>query len=247
MKKEENMEKSNVKPILKMSEKCETLKEALIDLGKSLGATELGFADIDCLPDEKKMGFSKSITVIIRLSDGILNQIKDEPTQTYFSHYRSVNRLIDLITLRLVLFLEDQGYPAIAIPASQSVSDPDDPYTGAFQHKTGAVLAGLGWIGRSALFIHKKHGPRIRMGTVLTNAPLSTGLPTTESSCGSCRVCVITCPAMAIEGRLWEPGMPRNELYDAYSCSTHMKVAYQHIGRGAVCGLCVVACPVGKN
>jgi len=241
------MEKSETKTTSAIFEKSETLREALIDLGKSLGAAELGFSDLECLPDEKRMGCSNGITVIIRLSDGILNQIENEPTQTYFSHYRSVNRLIDLITLRLVLLLEEQGYPSIAIPASQSVSDPKDNFTGAFQHKTGAVLAGLGWIGRSALFIHHTHGPRIRLGTVLTNAPLATGLPTQKSFCGSCRVCVTACPAMAIEGRLWEPGMPRNELYDAYSCSTHMKVAYQHIGRGAVCGLCVVACPVGKK
>jgi len=241
------MEKTKLKKSRKIADQAETLKAALLDLGKSLGATELGFSDIECLPEEKRLGFTRGITVIIRLSDGILNQIKDEPTQTYFSHYRSVNRLIDLITLRLLLLLEEHGYPSIAIPASQSVADPNDAFTGAFQHKTGAVLAGLGWIGRSALFIHKKHGPRIRMGTVLTDAPLSAGVPTTESSCGSCRVCVTACPAMAIEGRLWEPGMPRNEIYDAYSCSTHMKVAYQHIGRGAVCGLCVVACPIGQK
>lgn len=241
------MEKSEAKTTTAIFENSEALREALIDLGKSLGAMELGFSAIECLPDEKRMGFSRGITIIIRLSDGILNQIENEPTQTYFSHYRSVNRLIDHITLRLVLLLEEQGYPSIAIPASQSVSDPKDNFTGAFQHKTGAVLAGLGWIGRSALFIHHTHGPRIRLGTVLTNAPLNTGLPIQKSSCGSCRACVTACPAMAIEGRLWVPGMPRNELYDAYSCSTHMKVAYQHIGRGAVCGLCVVACPIGKK
>jgi ferredoxin len=51
---------------------------------------------------------------------------------------------------------------------------------------------------------------------------------------------------MAIEGRLWEPGLPRNELYDAFSCSQYMKDNFHHIGRGVVCGLCVVACPVGK-
>ena len=134
----------------------------------------------------------------------------------------------------------------MAIPASQSISDPEDPFTGAFQHKTGAVLAGLGWIGRSALFIHQTHGPRVRMGTILTNAPLTVGSPVTESGCGSCRACVRACPALAIEGRLWEPGMPRNQLYDAYACSQHMKEAYQHIGRGVVCGLCVVTCPIGQ-
>lgn len=220
--------------------------EAIQKLAKSLGATEIGFADLSLLPAPKRMGYTNSITIIIKLSDGILNQIDTEPTQTYFSHYRSVNRLIDDISLRILLYLEEQGYPSVAIPASQSVTDPDDSFTGAFQHKTGAVLSGLGWIGRSALFIHKNYGPRVRLGTVLTNAPIKVGTPITASGCGSCRNCVTACPAMAIEGRLWEFGLPRNELYDAFSCSQHMKGAYHHIGRGVVCGLCVVACPIGK-
>lgn len=220
--------------------------QSIIKLGQSLGATAIGFSDLSVLPAPKRMNFERGITVMIKLSDGILNQIGTEPTQTYFSHYRSVNRLIDDICLRILLALEAQGFPSVAIPASQSVADPDDQFTGAFQHKTAAVLAGLGWIGRSALFIHQTYGPRVRLGTILTNAPIITGEPVTESGCGSCRVCVSACPAMAIEGRLWQPGIPRNALYDAYTCSQHMKESFQHIGRGAVCGLCVVACPIGK-
>lgn len=223
------------------------LTEAIIKLGKSCGATQLGFFDLAILPEPKRMGFKYGITVMIKLSDGILNQISTEPTQTYFSHYRSVNRLIDEITLRILLYLEEKGYPSVAVPASQSVTDPDDAFTGAFQHKTGAVLSGLGWIGRSALFIHQSYGPRVRMGSVLTNAQVTVGSPTTASACGACRACVTVCPAMAIEGRLWEWGLARNEMYDAYSCSQYMKDAFHHIGRGVVCGLCVVACPVGKS
>jgi epoxyqueuosine reductase QueG len=220
--------------------------QTIINLGHSLGATEIGFSDLSGLPAPKRMNFEYGITVLIKLSDGILNQIGTEPTQTYFSHYRSVNRLIDDICLRILLTLEAQGYPSVAIPASQSVTDPEDQFTGAFQHKTAAVLAGLGWIGRSALFIHQTHGPRVRLGTILTNAPVNAAAPLTESGCGSCRACVSACPALAIEGALWKPGMPRNQLYDAYACSRHMKEAFQHIGRGAVCGLCVVACPIGQ-
>jgi len=220
--------------------------QIIINLGQSLGATEIGFSDLTVLPAKKRMNFDHGITVIIKLSDGILNQIGAEPTQTYFSHYRSVNRLIDDISLRILLELEARGYPSVAIPASQSVSDPEDQFTGAFQHKTAAVLSGLGWIGRSALFIHRHYGPRVRIGTILTSAPLIVGEPVTQSVCGSCRTCVSACPAMAIEGQLWKPGMPRNQLYDAHACSQHMKEAYHHIGRGVVCGLCVVACPIGK-
>lgn len=220
--------------------------QRLINLGQSLGATEIGFSDLAVLPAQKRMDFNHAITVVIKLSDGILNQIESAPTQTYFSHYRSVNRLLDDISLRILLALEAQGYPSVAIPASQSVADPNDPFTGAFAHKTAAVLAGLGWIGRSALFIHQRYGPRVRLATILTNAPVAAGEPVTQSGCGSCRACVSACPAMAIEGQLWTPGLARNALYDANACSQHMKEAFHHIGRGAVCGLCVVACPIGK-
>ncbi|WP_303870029.1 4Fe-4S double cluster binding domain-containing protein [Acetobacterium wieringae] len=222
------------------------LNDTITNLGQSLGATAIGFSDLTILPEQKRMGFDRAITILVKLSDGILNQIGEEPTQTYFSHYRSVNRLLDDISLRLLLTLEAQGYPSVAIPASQSVADPDDPYTGAFQHKTAAVLAGLGWIGRSALFVHQRYGPRVRLATVLTNGPLAVGEPVTASACGSCRVCVSACPAQAIEGQLWTPGMRRNQLYDAFACSQQMKEAYQHIGRGAVCGLCMVRCPIGQ-
>ncbi|MEL7659749.1 4Fe-4S double cluster binding domain-containing protein [Acetobacterium wieringae] len=228
------------------SHRPEALNHTINDLGQSLGATAIGFSDLTVLPEQKRMGFDRAITILVKLSDGILNQIGEEPTQTYFSHYRSVNRLLDDISLRLLLTLEAQGYPSVAIPASQSVADPDDPFTGAFQHKTAAVLAGLGWIGRSALFVHQRYGPRVRLATVLTNGPLAVGAPVTESGCGHCRVCVSACPAQAIEGQLWTPGMPRNQLYDAFACSQQMKEAYQHIGRGAVCGLCMVRCPIGQ-
>lgn len=228
------------------SHRPEALNHTINDLGQSLGATTIGFSDLTVLPEQKRMGFDRAITILVKLSDGILNQIGEEPTQTYFSHYRSVNRLLDDISLRLLLTLEAQGYPSVAIPASQSVADPDDAFTGAFQHKTAAVLAGLGWIGRSALFVHQRYGPRVRLATVLTNGPLAVGEPVTASGCGHCRVCVSACPAQAIEGQLWTPGMPRNQLYDAFACSQQMKEAYQHIGRGAVCGLCMVRCPIGQ-
>ena len=53
------------------------LNLAINHLGTALGATEIGFSDLTRLPAPKRMGFSRAITVIIRLSDGILNQIQD--------------------------------------------------------------------------------------------------------------------------------------------------------------------------
>ena len=44
-----------------------------------------------------------------------------------------------------------------------------------FPHKTAANMAGLGFIGKSVLFISNEFGPRVRLATVLTDAPLNVG------------------------------------------------------------------------
>lgn len=221
------------------------LNEKIEALGKGLGAAQVGFADLSSLENGLNLGYPGAVSVVVRLSKGILAQIEDAPTATYFSHYRIVNRLIDEITLRVALALEEGGAMALVVPASQSLPSVkgENPYRGLFAHKTAAVLAGMGWIGKSALFIHRDYGPAVRLGTVLTDAPLDTVAVLAESECGSCQACVKACPAMSIEGKLWKPGMERSQLIDARSCSEHMKEAYQHIGRGSVCGLCMVNCP----
>ncbi|WKY48903.1 4Fe-4S double cluster binding domain-containing protein [Eubacteriaceae bacterium ES3] len=220
----------------------------LNELAISLGATELGYSDLMVMDAQDRFDYRYAVTVVVRLANGVIDQIKDEPTHTYFSHYRAVNRLIDHITLRLGLYLESQGFPSMPIPASQSINGDDhSPYSSAFSHKTGAVLSGLGWIGKSALLIHRQYGPRVRLGTILTNAPVLPGTPIKKSQCTSCSACVKVCPALAIEGKNWRMGMIRNELYDAHACSVYMKEAFKHIGRGAVCGLCMAVCPIGKK
>jgi len=83
-----------------------------------------------------------AITVGVRLSDFIIDQISDKPTYTYFHHYRAVNTLIDQITLRGQIEIQNMGYSAMAVPASQTVNDLEDRYSGVFQHKTAAVKAG---------------------------------------------------------------------------------------------------------
>lgn len=223
------------------------MNELILKTALEMGAGRVGFADLTGLPKKERLGFDRAVSVMIPLSKGILGQMETEPTITYFSHYRAVNRLIDQITLRILLIIEGQGYKAFAVPASQSLPGKADPYRGIFQNKTAAVLSGEGWIGKSALFVHPEYGPAVRLGTVLTDAPLKTPEVSPVSRCGSCNACQKACPAMAIEGETWEPGMERNRLYDAHSCSEHMKNAYQHIGRGSVCGLCIINCPYFKK
>ncbi|HEY9059774.1 MAG TPA: 4Fe-4S double cluster binding domain-containing protein [Pseudobacteroides sp.] len=208
-----------------------------------LGATFVGFSDVRAAVDPKLAKYPYAITVGIRLSDAIIDEIDDKPTFTYFSHYRSVNFFIDQLTLKIMLFLQEKGYKAYTVPASQSIPDAAVPYSGVFPHKTGAVLSGLGWIGKNGLFIHSKYGPAARLGTVLTDLEVECSNDTILSQCGECNKCVKACPAYALTGNEWQIGMDRSDIVDAQACSTYMNKNFKHIGRGSVCGICINVCP----
>jgi len=234
------------------------LHEELVNLLLNLGASFTGFSDVKGKNRNCFSSLQYAVTIGIRLSDAVIDEISDKPTYTYFHHYRTVNALLDQIALRGVLFLQERGYNAVAVPASQTVNDLDEPYCGIFPHKTAAVLAGLGRIGKNGLFIHDVFGPRVRLATILTDLELpcymkpeyaafqpledETGY-SMKSSCAGCNKCVEVCPAMALTGKEWYEGMPRDELVDARACSEYMNKNFKHIGRGSVCGICIKVCP----
>ena len=217
------------------------LEQNLINMGADL----VGFSNIKTSPIDGQSELTYAITVAVKLPDAVLKTIEERPTISYFHEYRSANALLDSITFRLARILEKQGYSAFPIPASQSTADDKQAFKGVFQHKTAARLAGLGFIGKSGLFISKEYGSKVRLATVLTNAPLVTNNTPLESMCKGCNKCVLACPAGAISGKEYVEGMAREEFFSAEKCSHNMK-NYKDIGRGAVCGICIKVCPFNK-
>lgn len=222
-----------------MSDIVGEIKERMLFEGIDLFGTSDLREDIP----EKLSGTPYAITIGLRMSDAVIDEIENGPTHTYFHNYRTANAVLDRCTFLAANMLMRHGMRAIAIPASQSVGGT----YGLVSHKLAAVKAGLGYIGKSALFISREFGPRVRLATVLTNMPLENTLPPCENLCGTCDICRKHCPAGAISGKIYKKGMQREDFYDAAACSAHMKRAYQHIGRGAVCGICISVCPKGKN
>ncbi len=221
--------------------------EELTRLLKEMGATFVGFAEVKGKTQGSFSNLHFAVSVGLRLSDAILDEISDKPTFTYFHHYRSANTLLDQITFRGLLFIQQQGFNAVAVPASQTVNDSSGPHMGIFPHKTAAVKAGLGRIGKNGLFLHDKYGPRVRLATLLTDMELPVAGAVQKSGCHSCSRCVDACPAMALTGKEWSEGVAREELVDAKACSDYMGTKFKHIGRGSVCGICVKVCPAYKK
>ena len=74
-----------------------------------------------------------AVSIVVKLSDAIIDEIDDAPTPTYFNHYRTVNAFIDRCLLEAGLFLQSKGYKYITVAASQSM--PTTPFNGRYSHK----------------------------------------------------------------------------------------------------------------
>ncbi len=180
----------------------------------------------------------------VKLSDAILKSVDQKgPSFAYFQHYRAANALLDNLAFRVCGLLEQAGYQAFPVAASQSQGK-NNPYNGVYPHKTAAVLSGLGFVGKSGLFLSKDYGSKVRLATVLTDMPLVANLPMIENGCGECTACQNACPAGAIYGQLPTTDGERN--FDAEKCSKYMKEHFQDVGRGSVCGICIRVCPKNR-
>lgn len=209
------------------------------------GASLVGFSYLGDKTPEEFPDLKYAVTIVRKLSDTVLRTIEGRPTITYFQHYRITNTKLDLLALDALDFIESAGFRAMPVAASQSTADDKSSYRGIFPHKTGAVLSGLGFIGKNGLLITPEYGSKVRLCTVLTDMPLEPLKPVIANGCGDCEICRNACPAKAISGNAYEYGAERSTIFDAKACSEHMKT-YKDIGRGAVCGICIRVCPFNK-
>jgi epoxyqueuosine reductase len=216
----------------------EKLKKQALDLEFSL----FGVADITNIKekiylDEKTASkFDRAISLGKRLLDPIIDDIEDHPTKLYFHHYRQLNFFLDRQAFSLSSYIQEQGFEAMPIPASQLLDW--KKHIGHLSHKHVGVLAGLGWIGRNNLLVSPELGARFRLVTILTDMPLDPDFPL-GSDCGVCKKCLPICPAKAIKETQTE--FDHMACYEKLEEFRRSGVVSQHI-----CGICVKACPGPK-
>lgn len=223
------------------------IKAMALEAGASLAA----IADLSEL-ERPYPSMKKALVIAVRLSDALFDEVavEESPTHPYFHQYRTTNAFIDQLLYTIGLKLQAKGFRVVQVAASQSISKNGNGYQALFSHRAAAVHGGLGWIGRNNSLVTPEFGPRVRLGTLFIEEkednPLEADKPTTQSYCGNCNRCATKCPAYALSGEKWQVGLSREALVDVKACSEHMHAAYQHIGRGVVCGICIAVCPVGK-
>lgn len=178
----------------------------------------------------------RAISLGVRLSGAVLEDICGAPSRLYFHHYRSVNTFLDQAALKVYNYIQKKGYLALPIPASQILDW--QKQTAHISHKKIGYLAGLGWIGRNNLLVNKVFGSRMRLVSVLTDMPLAQDAPV-KDNCGSCRLCIEACPCGAIkEGPL---------EFEHTLCFEKLKeFQKQRLVDQYICGVCVKAC-AGKR
>ena len=112
------------------------LKEIAMREGMSL----FGVANLEGLESEYRMspeslykGLKYGVCMGFHLSDRVLEGIVEKPNQMYLFHYKRANMLLDEVALRITGFIQNQGYDALPIHASQ-ISD-WDAMIGPVSHK----------------------------------------------------------------------------------------------------------------
>jgi epoxyqueuosine reductase len=218
-------------------------------LGAWLAAHQVdlwGAADLrgmDTPRDGAGEGFPRALALAFPLQPQIMAGIKAGPNQAYAEEYARVNKRLTAVAEGLAAEIAGRGWRAQPLAVSERTDAVN--LKGDFPHKTAALRAGLGWIGRHCQLITPKFGPWVRLGTVFTDLDLPCGPPAGRSYCGDCRRCVDACPAGALTGAAWRPGLPREALLDAPACDQWKKAHYFQYHRGHNCGICAAVCPYG--
>lgn len=189
--------------------------------------------------------FSFAISFVIPMNPKIMGSIQKGPNQAYADEYARVNKHINELSIALATEIKARGFQSRALAAS--VRSDSVNIKGDFPHKTAATRAGLGWIGRHCQLITRPFGSWVRLGTVFTDIELPCAPPVNKNFCGSCISCVEACPAKALKGSKWHPGLEREEILDVQACDLWKKEHYYQYHKGHNCGICSAVCPYGRK
>ena len=217
-------------------------QNSLTALIQESGGALVGYGDLGDVPEAVAMGLTGGISIGVPLAPEIVERLGNGPTLDYHHEYHRINGILDELDRLAADWLTSQGYRAHPL-TRDNVDINWEAFRTPIPHKTVALRAGLGWIGRSALMVTPVYGPAIRFSSVLTDAPIPIQ-PVMEDRCGSCLACKAACPAGAIEGVRWSIELVRDDYYSASACKGFASEKCNQLGVvNDICGICIHACP----
>ena len=195
----------------------------------------LRFVDISDLSPEATRGFPTAIVFGLPLPADFIGTVNDNLPIRY-NMFDVLEERMKRVADFVAAYLKHEGYEAISQSDEEQLkhnSYKEELFRSQLPHKTIALRAGLGWIGKNDLCNTYDYGCAISMCSLLTNAPLETvKYDPPAPRCGKCTICKDICPTNAISGTLWRPGIDRNDLIDPKKC--------------ILCLKCMAACPFTK-
>ena len=214
----------------------EVLKDYLIKKGVS----KVGYAEINVgeFPD-----FNYGISLVMKLPKDCIQAIVDEDYEYYWNRFHGKIAELREISLDAEKLIKDNSYDAFALTLDRNEIDMDKLLS-RLPYKTLATSSGLGWIGRSALFVTKEYGSAVALSSILTDMPLEVSSPITDSLCDECEECQKACPVGAINPTKWNSRLSRDDIIDIKACSEYVIDQYN---KGLGCSKCLSNCKLTQE
>jgi len=260
--------------------------DSIIRFAKEMGADLVGIAPVERFagapnghkPEDLLPGARSVVAMAKRIP---LSIVKSIPSLYYERFgYQDLNARLRELAFNVALFIEDQGFEAFPLDPTiddtareikilQEEPEPKVKILGDFSHRHATVATGLGEFAMSSMVVVPKFGPRVRIVSVITTAPIE---PTPQihgkgrfnicqpEACGL--QCVKKCPAKALAGdgtidhfkcrSYRNPGAYTLEYFKAIAESRRpRRPASSEASLEATsparqtCGICIKVCPIG--
>lgn len=183
--------------------------EEIKALAREEGVDYVGVASADCVETTPTRRGPRSVlpearSVVVFAKRMLTGSMESPSNEVATSHNVALYRELDRISYVLGCFLEQMGYRAATVPSYIPVEMTSETkgFVGAVSLRHAAQAAGLGVLGKNNLLITPSLGPRVRLGALVTAAPLDHDVPVSQDLCADCVACIAACPV----GALSEPG-----------------------------------------
>lgn len=192
--------------------------QAIKDKARALGADLVGIADSTLMnanppnpadprrpSDISDYDAGRVIVLAKRYSSGSSRMTRWDERHKYYNDELALTKLEE-ISLDLVYWLEDQGYPALIVPPThvdpwRYKNEPAEHLTTLLSLNHAAVEAGLGTLGLNLQLLTPEYGPRVILTAVLCSAPVAADKRIEAALCKGpeCGRCLKSCPGDVIQ------------------------------------------------